>query len=209
MLMSESNKIKDVSPLVQSVLTLAGHFAELDRLSARIEEMELKSEFDFTQVRRLMTRFSETAEAVSTDVIDLSSQLNNSRAQAEAAAAIVAAKAEAVQARQSEQDEKLMAFKNLAEKVNALGQEMKELRRPEGEVLSEDDRTKLTFRLSELDLQLQPLIEEARVLKKEAQSSKMKVLEQNAESLTQSLMAVSQKLAAFAPSTNVQTGTLQ
>lgn len=42
-------------------------------------------------------------------------------------------------------------------------------------------------------------IEEARVLKKEAQTSKMKVLEQNAESLTQSLMVVSQKLAAFAP----------
>lgn len=200
--MSELNKTKDVSPLVQSVLTLASHFAELDRLSARIDEMELKSEFDFTQVRRLMTRFSECAASVSTDVVDLSNQLNSSRVHAEAAAAIVAAKAEVIHARQTEHDEKLMAFKSLAEKVNALGQEMKELRRPEGEVLSEEDRTKLSFRLSELDLQLQPLIEEARVLKKEAQTSKMKILEQNAESLTQSLRAVSQKLAAFIPQAN-------
>jgi HPt (histidine-containing phosphotransfer) domain-containing protein len=78
-----------------------------------------------------------------------------------------------------------------------LGEAMRELKRPPGEVLSKEHRGQLTSRLTELDLQLQPLIEEAHTFKKEAQALKMKVLEQNAESLSQSLTAVRQKLFAF------------
>lgn len=196
-LMAESIKIKDLSPLVQSVLTLDERFAEMDRLSARIDEIELKSDFDFSQARKLMARFAECANSIQGDVVELSAQLNNSRTQAEAAAALVSAKAEVLQSRQSDEDVKMEAFRTLAAKVNVLGQAMKDLKKPEGETLTEEERATLAIRLNELDQELQPLIEEARLLKKEAQASKMKTLEQNAESLSQSLTAVSQKLNSF------------
>lgn len=196
--MSETNsKYKDLSPLVQSVLALDERFAEMERLSQRIDEVELKSDFDFNQARRLMARFSECANSIHGDVAALSEQLNAARVRGEAAAAKVAAKADTIQSRQTDEDKKMEEFKALANKVHALGQAMRELKRPEGEVLSEDQRVQLTARLTELDLQLAPLIEEARSFKKEAQAMKMKVLEQNADSLSQSLTAVRQKLSAF------------
>ena len=100
--MSETIKIKDATPFVQSVLTLDAHFSELSRLSARIDEMDMKSDFDIAQMRKLMNRFSECGQSVSEDIVALATQLNESRARAEAAAEVVAQKAVLLQARQSE-----------------------------------------------------------------------------------------------------------
>ncbi len=94
-------------------------------------------------------------------------------------------------------------FRTLTGKVTALNEDLKGLRKPEGETLSDEERAQLTSRLGEINLQLQPLIDEALVLKNEARASKMKLLEQNADSLSQSLMAVSSKMASFA-SPNLQ-----
>lgn len=121
--MSETFKIKDASAFVKSVLTLDSHFSELERLSARIDEMDLKSEFDLTQIRKLMNRFSECGQSVSTDIIELATQLNESRARAEAAAELVAKKAQQLQERQNEQDSKMEAFQALTAKVHKLGEE--------------------------------------------------------------------------------------
>ncbi|MNU01269.1 hypothetical protein D3C72_2446150 [compost metagenome] len=46
-------------------------------------------------------------------------------------------------------------------------------------------------------MKLQPLIEEARTLRKDAQGSKLKTLEQGADSLVQSLSAIGRKLETF------------
>lgn len=197
--MNEIKKNKDQSSLVQSVLSLDGHFSALERLSARIEEIELKSEFDFNQARQLMARFAESAESVSTEIVQLAGFLSEARAKAEATGKIVAAKAEQMQARQNEEDSKMSAFRVLTGKVTALNENLKSLRKPDGHEMSEEERAQLREKLGELDFQLQPLIEEALALKNEARVSKMKLLEQNADSLSQSLTAVSQKLATFQP----------
>lgn len=202
--MSESNKNKEQSPLVQSVVSLDGHFTQLERLSEKIDEIKLKSETDFAQVRRLMARFAEHGEAVSQEIVELSNQLQNARARAEAAAAIVSAKAEILQARQDDEEKKMATFRALAEKVNVLGQGIKDLRRPEGEAISEEERAQIVTRMAALEFQLQPLIEEAQNLKNEAHESRMKGLEQQAESLTQSLINVSQKLAMYTESTQAR-----
>ena len=50
--MSETNQ--DQSPLVKAVLALDSHLTELERLGAKINTMDLKSEFDFAHAQRLM-----------------------------------------------------------------------------------------------------------------------------------------------------------
>ncbi len=197
--MNDIKKNKTQSPLVQSVLNLDGHFADLERLSARIEEIELKSEFDFTQARQLLGRFAECAQSVSTEIVDLVGFINEARIRAETAGKIVAAKAEQLQELQDKQDDKMKAFHVLAEKVATLNENLKSLKKPNGEELSESERILLVNKFGELKLQLEPLIEEAVAIKNEARTSKMKVLEQNADSLSQSLTAVKQKLTAFQP----------
>lgn len=197
--MNDIKKNKDLSPLVQSVLSLDGHFANLDRLSARIEEIELKSEFDFTQARNLMGHFATCAQSVSKEIVDLAHLLNEARVKAEATGKIVAAKAEQMQSRQNDEDSKMAAFRMLTNKVTLLNEDLKSLKKNEGTEISEADREAIRNKMAELSLQLQPLIEEATALKNEARVAKMKVLEQNADSLSQSLTAVSQKLSSFQP----------
>jgi hypothetical protein len=85
----------------------------------------------------------------------------------------------------------------LGEKVRELSSSLMEFKELDGAGLSEDDKKKMSARLADLELSLRPLIDEATSLRKEGHSLKMKVLEQNADSLTQSLTAVSKKLSGF------------
>ncbi len=195
--MSEINKIKNPSPLVQSVIALDTYFSELIRLGSRIEEMELKSDFDFEQVQRLMNHFAECGQGVSEQIVTMSAALNESRAKAEAAAQVVAERAGQLQVRKDDVQAKMDELRQLGDNVRELTLSLSELKKPEGETVSEDDRAKISMRLSEFDLQLRPLIEKAQQLKETGQNARMKVLEQSADSLRQSLLAISQKLSTF------------
>ena len=68
-------------------------------------------------------------------------------------------------------------------------------KKPEGPIA--EDRSQPSKQLREIEVHLHPLIEEATTLKKEAQASNMKNLEQSADSLVQSLSAVSKRLQSF------------
>jgi hypothetical protein len=192
-----SNKIKNPSPLVETVLKLDNYLTEIVRLGEKIEEMDLKTDFDFEQVQKMMAHFTECGQGVAEEVVQLSANLNEARAKAEAAAQIVAEKAEQVQARQEQHHQKMADFRALGEKVRELTTSLNDLKRPEGVDLTEDDRAKVSMRLSEFQLRLQPLIDEALYLKKEAQTSRLKTLEQGADSLVQSLSAIGRRLESF------------
>jgi HPt (histidine-containing phosphotransfer) domain-containing protein len=197
---SMNTKIKNPSPLVEAVLKLDNYLAEIVRLGAKIEEMELKSDFDFEQVQRLMTHFAECGQGVTDEVMSLSKHLNEARALAETAAQTVSARAELLQARQEEHQKRMDDFRSLGERVRELTMSLNDLKQPEGAVLSEQEQAKVSMRLGEFQLQLEPLINEARHLKTEARNSKMKTLEQGAQSLEQSLTAIGSRLESFTKS---------
>ncbi|MES2803585.1 MAG: hypothetical protein V4654_13915 [Bdellovibrionota bacterium] len=198
--MTNLKKASEQSILVKTVLSLDTHFQSLERLSARIGEAELKSEFDYSQIRRLMLAFAESAHSVSTEFVELLTTISEAKNRAEAAAQVVAAKADELKVRQDEEQSKAEAFRSLTEKVSLLNSEMKLLQRPAGETLSEEDKAVLTDQLSKLELQLRPLIEESLHLKKEARNSGLKALEQNVDALGQSLAAASHKLTSHVKS---------
>jgi chromosome segregation ATPase len=192
-----TNNIKNPSPLVETVLKLDNYLAEIVRLGEKIEAMQLKSDFDYDQAQKLMARFTECGQGVAEEVVQLSANLNTARAKAEAAAQVVAEKAEQLQARQDQHHQKMADFRALGEKVRDLTMSLNDLKRPEGQELTDDDRAQVSMRLSEFQLRLQPLIDEALKLKQEAQTSKLKTLEQGADSLVQSLSAIGKRLQAF------------
>lgn len=187
-------KIKNPSALVQAIVKLDNYFSEMVRLGDRIETMDLKSDFDFEQAERLIKVFAECGEGVSEEVLNMSNALTELRSHAEAAANMVAVKAEIIQARKNEQAQKMEEFRLLGEKVRELTLSLSNFRLQEGGQLSFEERAKLAARLEEFESRLHPLIDEANNLRKEGQSAKMKILEQNADSLGQSLQAVSQKI---------------
>ncbi len=85
-------------------------------------------------------------------------------------------------------------FESLSQKVGLLNQTLIQFKRPAGETLTNEEIVELKASLANIAGQLQELIEEAQVMKSVGQESKIKVLEQNAESMRQSLIAVSQKI---------------
>ncbi len=201
--MSETKTIKNPSPLVLAVLALDEHFSELSRLGSRIDETDLKSNFDFEQSERLITRFAEAGQAVSVDIAGFVAALNEARKEAEAVAQKVTVKAELLKARKDEVQEKMVQFQNLSGKVSQLNESLMAFKRDEGSVLTDADRTQLANRLAEVEFQIQSLIDEASALKEVGQNARIKVLEQNADSMRQALLAVSLKLSAVRPSTLV------
>ncbi len=163
------NKNSKNPPLVQSVTALDEVFSNL------------QSEFDLAE--SLFARFTEVGESVAIKIGGVATALNDARAQAEAATAVVAQKAEQFRERKSEVAEKLNQFRLLGEKVTAVTSSLGGL-----------DRENMADRLAEVELQLRPLIDEAQQLKEIAQQMKIKILEQGADSMRQSLLAVSQKM---------------
>lgn len=192
--MNDVIKIKNPSPFLQSVLKLDNYFSELVRLAEKIDGMELKSDFDYDQVEKLIKHFAECGEGVSTEVVAMSGALNDLRTQAETAAKQVAVRAEQLQVRKDEQMQKMEQFRQLGEKVRDLTASLAGFKFEEGMTLSEEERAQMTSRMMEFETRLAPLIEEAQNLKKAGQEAKIKILEQSADSLGQSLQAVSQKI---------------
>ena len=81
-----SNKGKQDSPLVKSVLALDQYLSELERVGQKINSTDMTSDFDVDYIQKLMTRFSESAQGVSREVTNLSTHLNEARTRAEAIA---------------------------------------------------------------------------------------------------------------------------
>lgn len=197
--MTEAKTIKNPSPLVLAILALDGNFSELTRLGARIDEMDLKSNFDFEQSERLINLFAEAGQAISTDIATFITVLNAAREQAETSAQKVAVKAEQLKVRKNEVQQKMNEFNVLSGKVSQINESLMSFKMPEGQSLTDEDRARLSMRLSEVEMQIQTMINEAQALKEVGQNSKIKVLEQNADSMRQTLIAVSQKLSTILP----------
>jgi chromosome segregation ATPase len=194
-----TNKINRDSPLVKSVLALDNHLVELERVGTKINSTDMTSDFDLEYIHKLMTRFAECGQGISEEVTNLSTQLQEAQARAEAVAQGVSKQAELLNIRRNEQDAKLEEFRVLGEKVRDLNAVISQFRPPQGDALTNEDRAKLASNVPAFDAQLAALIEELQNLRSSARDSRMKALEKNAESLAQSLQAARKKLRDLNP----------
>src|SRR2546423_5904386 len=106
-----ANKVNPDSPLVRSVLALDHHLSELDRIGTKINSTDMTADVDLEYIQKLLARFSECAQGVSVEVVNLSTHLNQARARAESVAQGVSNQADLLQNRRNEQNEKLEKFR--------------------------------------------------------------------------------------------------
>src|SRR5207249_9989466 len=139
-----SNKAKQDSPLVKSVLALDNYLTELERVGAKINSTDMTSDFDIEYIQKLMARFAECGQGIAEEVTNLSRQLQEAQTRAEAVAQRVSGQAELLNNRRKEQNAKLEEFRILGEKVRELNAAMSQFRRPDGHGLTDEDRAKLT-----------------------------------------------------------------
>jgi len=190
-----SDKIKRDSLLVKCVLALDEHLAELERVGTRINSTDMAAAIDVELIQKLMARFAECGQGISTEVANLSARLQEAQARAEIVARGVSAQAELFASRRNEHNEKLERFGVLGERVRELNAAIGQFRRPQGQSLTEEDRGKLRSSLPAFEGQLSELIEELQDLRQAARDSNMKSLEKNAESLAQTLENARRKLS--------------
>src|SRR5437016_9115812 len=194
-----SDKAKRESPLVKSVLALDNYLAELERIGTKINSADMTSDIDVEFIQKLMTRFAECGEGISQEVVNLSTRLQEAQACAEAVAKGVSSQAELFKVRRNEQNEKLEQFRILGERVRDLNAAISQFRRPHGDGMTAEDRAKLKSSIPAFEAQVTTLIEELQALRKSARESRIKALENNVESLVQTLEVVSKKLGDLSP----------
>lgn len=182
---------------MQTVSKLDQYFSELNRLGAKIESLDMKSDFDFEQAERLIHHFTECGHGVSEEVVNLSNALHSLRAEAESYAQVVGLRAQELQSRKSDIQTKMASLRDLGDKVRQLTESLSDLKKMNGEEATEEDRARISMRLSSFEIELKPLIEESQKLQEEGRRHRIKILEQSADSLRQSLIAISQKLSGF------------
>ncbi len=173
-----SNKSRKDSPLVQSVLALDNYLGELERVGTKINSTDMTSEIDVEFIQKLMNRFAECGQGVSSEVANLSARLQEAQTHAESIAQGVGRQAELFAARRKEHNERMEEFRMLSEKIRDLNTGIGQFRdNPAG-----------------LDAQLSSLLEQLDKVRLSARNSRMRSLEKHAESLGQSLQAARKKL---------------
>lgn len=190
--------LKPQSAFGQSALELDSDFAEMERLAAELQRLDIETESGLERARKLLTRFSECGQRVGTGVPVLARTLEEARGRAEKAAETVFARAGDIQKRQQEADRLLERFNSLGEMVGKINAMVTQLRKPGGAKLSDEERAMIARHMPEINVQLGKLIDEARKLKEDSHAANMKSLEKNAESLLQSMQAMSRKLNGIA-----------
>lgn len=187
--------LKNLSAFGQAALTLDSDFTELEQLSGQLERLDIDSDNGLERGRQLLGRFGECGSRIGEGVQGLATNLEASRARAEAAAGTVAVRAAMIQARVELSEAMLKKFSALGEMVRGVTVAMGTVKKLTSSELSYEDRTMLLKHLADLDTQLALLIAEARVLKDEARAVNLKTIERNADSLGQSLDAARRKLS--------------
>jgi chromosome segregation ATPase len=188
-----SNKTKQSSPLIKSVLALQDDLYELERLGGKINSEDLSVDFDVEYFQKLIARFAECGQRLATEMAAFSSHLQEAQARAEATAASVSRQTQLFKTRTDEQNEKLETFRRLGERVQELNSAISQFQPSQG------DRAAVQSHIRNLEAQLAGVIGELQDLRNSARESRMKGLEKQAHALAQSLQAVQVKLRDATP----------
>lgn len=193
--MSNSQKL---SAFIESALNLDSAFNELEQLGGQIERLDVETDSGLERAKQLLAKFAECGQRIGEGVQHLAKSLDETRRRAEAAAQAVTTRANDIQKRQEENDQMMARFGSLGVSVKKITESIVHFKKPTGEKMSAEEHEALSKQLPELDAQLSRLIEEAQGLKVDAHQLKLKSIERNADSLSQTLLSARRKLGTFA-----------
>jgi chromosome segregation ATPase len=197
--MPNSTPNKTMSSFAEAALKLDNDFSELERLSGQIERLELDTDAGLDRAKELLAKFGECGMRIGDGVQGLAKELEETRLRAEKAAEAVSQRAAQIQERQQLRDRMLERFHTLTEMVRKVSALIAQLKKAEGEKISDEEKALLLERLPELDSQLGMLVDESVKLKNDAHDANLKTLVRNADSLSQTLTSARRKLSSLGP----------
>jgi len=188
-----SVKLEALSEFGRIALKLDRDFSELERLSAKIERLNLESESDLDHAVKLLGEFALQGQEIGRDMQEFSKALEAARERSDAAAKSVSERAGRVQERQQRRAQ-------LQERLVRLEQELKTANagltggRKGDREASEEEKARIKTQFAELRSRLSEFIEPAEKIRDEAAQLKFRRIERDAQSMLDTLLALRRKL---------------
>lgn len=190
-------KTAELSTFGQLALKLDSDFSGIERLAQQIERLDIRTDNGLEHAVKLMGQFAQYGQSISDGIQDFAKALDESRTRSEAAAALVAARAEEIQTRSREQNELQEKFNQLGAKVQVVNAGLLQMKKPTTENFSPEEREELSAKLKEMDSYLEMFVNEASCLKTEAEHGNLKRIGRDAESLHGTLISARSKLSSI------------
>ncbi len=190
-----SVRLEDLTPFGRLALKLEREFSELSRAAEQISRLDLETDGGLDDGIKILNRVSEYGESLAGTMQQFSASLQEAQVQAEAAAKLVAERAQLIQTRRRRQDELHEKLSRLKEDVGATGAALAGLGQSAQGAPSEDDKRRIASELSRLREPLDRFIAAAQELKAEAARANFRRLERQADSMVDSLQASRRKIA--------------
>jgi hypothetical protein len=195
--MNTPTNTKALSPFGLAAVALDGEFVEFERLVRELERVTIESDKGLERAHDLLVEVTACRERMSAGMQAMAAALDTARRANEASEQSLASRATAVHERRTVAESMLARFKALGEMVRQVTGAVAQLRPPSEGALSDDDQTLMASRLPEFNQKLNILVGEAQKLMQDAHGANFKSLEQNADSLRQSLQSACNKFNLF------------
>ncbi len=188
------NPLESLSVFGQAAVKLDAELQTYDRLANELERLDVTSDKGLTRGQTLLTEVDEARTRLGAEMQQFAQHLQASRERCDKVEEIIAARTNAVNERLQLADSLLKRFQILGDMVHAITQSLSALKKSgDEEELSPEEKKEMASRLPEFNEKIAILITEAKKLVDEAKDNNLKSLEQNADSMRQTLQSAQNK----------------
>jgi len=189
-----SLRTENLSSFGRLAVELDEHISELSRLSGQIERLDIYSEGGLEHAFKLLNQFAAHGKSISEGMQGFSKALEEVRARSEAAAKLVAERAEVIGQRKLEQKQLRDQLAQVEQKVNAANAGLAGSKRNGKGEITDEERVKIKGRLEQLNEELKGFLAEAQTIRDTAGQAKFKSIEHDAKNLLDVLKSSSRKI---------------
>ncbi len=192
------NTLEALSVFGQAAVKLDAVLRTYDQLANELEHLEVASDKGLARGQTLLKEVDEARTRLGAEMQNFAQHLQASRERCDQVEAVIASRTDAVNDRLQLADGLFKRFQILGEMVHAITLSLASLKKSDDtEALSSEEKTEMASRLPEFNEKISILIDEAKKLVGEARDSNLKSLEQNADSMHQTLQSAQNKFNLY------------
>lgn len=183
-----------LSAFGRQAVKLDADFTELARLSGQIQRLDLDTESGLELAVKLLDQFSRHGMGISDGIQKFSKVLMEANQQSEAAAKLVADRAQLIRQRKELQNQIREKLNQVEQNVAAASTRLGGLRKEGNVEFSNDEKFQIKAEFERLNVELKNFMAEAQAVKEEATQARFKSIERDAQTLLDALRSSCRKV---------------
>jgi len=184
-----------LSPFGQLAVKLDGDFVEMDRISGQLQRMVIDSDSGLERAVKLLEQFAAHGQSIAEGIQEFSKSLQTAREKSEAAATLVAERAQEIRERKEQQHQLREKLAEVEHQVKDINIGLAGYRTQKNLEPSDDDKRQIVAHLERLHSQLADFVGTAQAIKQEAGRLHFKGVERETDTLLDTLQSARRKLS--------------